>query len=125
VTQVTEIGTRLCESRDDVAFVEALVIHATHKLATGEYRPDDPAGLIVMTHNQVRQIAKHRHGVEWDNKQIERLKRKYISRPDDDKPAARFELLREVRKGHKQPGGPAGTPSSYQATGIRQLLANP
>jgi hypothetical protein len=106
-----------------IAFVEALVIHATHKVNLGEFSPADPDAVVVMTHDQVRAIARRRRGAEWDNRQFERLKSKYVGRPNDGKPAVRFELLREKRKGRKSPGGPAGIASAYVATGIRALLA--
>jgi hypothetical protein len=123
VTRGCEISIRLCESRDEVAFVEALVVHATHKVNLGEFAPADPDGVVVMTHDQVRAIARQRRGAEWDNRQFERLKSKYVGRPNDGKPAVRFELLREKRKGRKRPGGSAGIASEYIATGIRALLA--
>lgn len=48
------------------------------------------------------------------NPQIERLKRKYISRPD--KPATRFELAVQTVEGRP------GIPSEFVLTGLRQLL---
>jgi hypothetical protein len=119
--RVTQIGRRLCESDDERAFVKALVVQVTHKLFhTREYRDDR---VIRMTHDQLRRIAGERHGgLAWGPQQVERLKCKYISREGDGKPASRFELLREVRKGERKRGHARGCPSEYRPTGIAQLV---
>ncbi len=76
-----------------------------------------------MTNDAVRAIIARRHGLPaWSDSKFERIKARYIARPGDGKPATRFELLREVLKGFKRPGGPAGVPSEYLATGIGRLL---
>ena len=80
------MGPGLCISEDERAFVEALVIHSLHKIELGEFDPDDSGSRIVMTHDQVREIAAARHeGLAWDNRQFERLKSRYIGRPGDRK----------------------------------------
>ncbi len=38
-------------------------------------------------------------------------------------PATVFELLREVRKGHRGKGETKGSPSEYELTGIKILLS--
>lgn len=76
-----------------------------------------------MIDDQVRQIAVDRRGKAWkpwDNRQMDRLKGKYITRPS--KPASRFELLRTIRTGRAGRGQQAGTPSEYEASGIELLL---
>ena len=76
-----------------------------------------------MTDDQIRQIAVERRGEAWrpwDNQQMERLKSKYISRPE--KPATRFELLAMIQAGQRSHGGHGGTPSQYESTGIERLL---
>jgi hypothetical protein len=124
--RVTLIDGVLCVSDDESAFVEALLVHAIHKVKIGEWHPDDESSRLLMTHDQLRQIVSDRHGgLAWDNKQFERLKAKYISRPGDGKPATRAELLREVVKGRKEPGGRPGVPSEYRATGITRFLPRP
>ncbi len=82
----------------EFAFVEAILILAEYKRQTGEYGRD---GVIRMTDQQITDIAAERHPeVRWvSNQQIEREKRKFIGRLGDGKPATKFELLREVRKG--------------------------
>jgi hypothetical protein len=56
-----------------------------------------------MTNDAVRAIITRRHGLPaWSD--------------------SKFERLREVLKGFKRPGGPAGVPSEYLATGIGRLL---
>jgi hypothetical protein len=123
--RVTRIGVRRCDawnlSDREVAFVEALMVLVLHKIQTGEFARD---GVIRMTDQQLVEIATDRHPeVTWvSNQQIERAKRKFIGRPSDDKPAGRFELLREIRKGDRKPGQAVGTPSEYDATGIVSLL---
>ena len=122
--RVTPIGIRLCESRDESAFVEALLVHVTHKLVHTDEYPDD--GTVLMTHDQIRQIAGDRHaGLRWGPQQVERLKRKYVTRAGDGKWASRFELLEEVVKGQPARGGCSGSPSSYRPTGILALLGPP
>lgn len=75
-----------------------------------------------MTDGQLREIAADRlpRWRGWDNKQMDRLKAKYISRPG--KPAARYELLRRVDPGAPPKGSVPGTPSMYETTGIEPLL---
>jgi hypothetical protein len=122
--RVTPIGVRLCESADEQAFVEALVVLTTDKIHhTGEFFDDC---LIRMTHDQLRQVAGERHtGLAWRPQQLERLKRKYITRNPDGKPATRFELLEEVHKGARKLGHARGRPSAYRPTGILQLVPLP
>jgi hypothetical protein len=101
--------------------VEALVVHVLHKIRTGEFARD---GLIRMTDRQLVAIASDRRpAIPWVSyQQIEREKRKFVGRPGDGKPATRFELLREVKKGERPPGQAVGIPSEYQATGLMSLL---
>lgn len=120
--RVTQITKSLCESDDERAFVEALMAQATYKmLHTREYSADR---VIRATHDQIRRIAGgSREGPGWSSEQFERLKRKYVTRELDGKPASRFELLREARKGERRRGEPRGRPSEYRPTGILLLLA--
>ena len=120
--RVTQTGRFLCESGDERAFVEALLVQATYKIHHAREYSDD--GVIRATHDQLGRIAGARHGgLRWAPQQIERLKRKYVTREGDGKPASRFELLREVRKGERRRGHPKGRPSEYRPTGILLLLA--
>ena len=62
----------------------------------------------------------------WDNKQIIRLKEKYVNRlgwNGEREPATVFELLREVRKCHRGKAETKGSPSEYELTGIKILLS--
>jgi hypothetical protein len=119
--RVTHIGVHLCNSDDERAFVEALVIQTMHKiLHTREYLDDR---VIQMTQDQIRQIAGSRHEARnWGPQQLERLKCKYLTRDGDGKPTTRFELLREIRKGFRKRGQKSGEPSAYQPTGVMLLL---
>jgi Bifunctional DNA primase/polymerase, N-terminal len=109
---------KLCSGRDERAFAGAVVVHVIYKINS------EPGELIHMTGDQIRQVASDRgFAGRWDDRQMERLKRKYFWRPG--KPATRFELLREVVKGDRKPGVKAGTPSAYAATGIRVFLTDP
>ena len=114
---VTHSGKRLCMSVDEEVFVEALIIHVTHK------RRDLGETTIKMIDDQVREIAKMRNGPNWrawDNQQIDRLKKKYIRTLDKD--ASRFELLRMIQRGQRPTGRIVGIPSEYETTGIEGLL---
>ncbi len=114
---VTLIAGRLCNSADEESFVEALIVHVTHK------RIDLGEAEIMMIDDQVRQIAVDRRGAAWQPwspEQMQRLKAKYITRPG--KPATRCELLRMIRAGRPRRGHQPGQPSEYQATGIEALL---
>jgi hypothetical protein len=119
--RVTRTGKPLCESEDERAFVEALLVQAIYKMHhTREYSDD---GVIRATHDQLGRIVGARHGgLRWAPQQIERLKRKYVTREGDDKPASRFELLREVRKGERGRGQARGRPSEYRPTGLLRFL---
>ena len=82
-------------------------------------------GTLRVTHDQIRRIAAARFDLPmpvWDNRQIQRLKDKYITRPG--RPATVFELMREVRKGERKLGEKVGVPSEYEPTGIL-LFLNP
>jgi len=104
-------------SERDSAFVEALVVHSTHALRSG----DSPT--ILMTNHQAAEIASDRHpGIRWDDKQVERCKVKFISRPRDFKIATVSELLSEVVKGVRKQGEAVGVPSEYRPTGVLALL---
>jgi hypothetical protein len=82
----------------------------------------EPGRVIRATNDQIKEIVAHRHQIHLHCEEFERLKRRYVSRPGDGKPATRFELLREVVKGKRGPAGQSGTPSEYQPTGLRFLL---
>jgi len=83
---------------------------------------------LILTDMQLRRVVSKRFKIKmpvWDNTQIVRLKRKYVSRlgPDGKREPARvFELLRELKRGHRGKGELKGSPSEYELTGIRILL---
>lgn len=106
-------------SDGDLAFVEALVVHATHQRG---HAPDD---LLRVTDAQVLQIVADRDPAAppWRANQVGRLKAKFFARPG--KPASRFELLRLVSGGRPGRGGAAGSPSVYEVTGLGILLDRP
>jgi hypothetical protein len=84
---------------------------------------------LILTNDQLRRIVSKRFKVKmpvWDNTQISRLKEKYVNRlggNGEREPATVFELLREVRKGHRGKGETKGSPSEYELTGIKILLS--
>jgi hypothetical protein len=120
---LTRIGRLLCESEDEAAFVEALVVHFTHRRAgLGEEE-------VRMTDDFLRQIAAERRPkgwTPWSDKQMDRLKAKYLWRPGlkgrPERPATRFELARVVETGCNALKHRAAKPSVYRATGIECLL---
>ena len=103
------VGIKLCRNAKERAFVEALVVHFTHKLVNCH----EP--VLKATRDQLRQIIEDRHGIKLDNSQFNRHKKKYITRPD--KPATRYELAIQTVKGKP------GTPSEYELTGLLHLLS--
>jgi Bifunctional DNA primase/polymerase, N-terminal len=111
-TQISQIKDRLCFGADERVFVTALIVHAMYK------RFYTHEATIKMTHAQLREIIQDRHprGQEWrgDNKQIGRLKKRFITQ--QRRPAEKYELLRETRKGKP------GIPSEYEPTGIEFFL---
>lgn len=118
----TPINGRFCDlypSLDEVAFVDALSAYVAHLIEEKLLTPD---GTVLATNVFLRQVARDRSGVDWTVQQFERLKRKFVSRPDDGKMATRRELLLEVRKGVKKPGEATGTPSEYRLTGLLDLI---
>jgi hypothetical protein len=108
-------------SEREAAFVEAVLVLVLHKLQIGELARD---GVVKLTNRQIMEVASDRRPeVTWvSDRQIEREKRKFIGRPGDRKPASKFELLQEVRKGERKRGETVGTPSEYLPTGINLLL---
>jgi hypothetical protein len=107
----------LCDPGTETFFVEAWALHAIHQLCTQELTA------IKATDSMIQSIASDRHGIApWGRAVINRMKDRYIARLDKQchcKPANRFELLRETEKGKP------GTPSAYEATGIRLFLPAP
>jgi hypothetical protein len=74
-----------------------------------------------MTNDQLSQIVADRYpAIGWLPQQFERLKAKYITRPE--KAATRFELMAEIEKGTRERGQRIGTPSVYKPTGIIAFL---
>jgi hypothetical protein len=104
----TRENVRVCMSRQELAFVEAWVVHCWHKLM------DTDEETILATRDQIRAIIGDRHGLELDDRQFERLKRKYIGR--DGCPATRLELLRQVVTGCP------GVPSEYELVWLGWLF---
>ncbi|WP_422932230.1 hypothetical protein [Singulisphaera sp. PoT] len=118
LTRIDAIGKRLCDSRDEEAFVTAVLLHVEHELSATK------DGRVRMTDAQVQEIAARRFdGIKWGPQQVERLKSKYLARPVDGKPTTRFELMRELAKGSRRTGQAAGTPSEYLPTGLLALLS--
>jgi hypothetical protein len=123
------LAGRLCESRDERWFVESLLVMlALRNQASQCAATPQGAPTLRFTHDQLGRIASVRFSVEppvWDNKQFDRLKRKYVSRVQTDgqrDAATRFELLLETAKGQRARGSARGTPSVYQPTGIGALF---
>lgn len=102
----------LCVRDQDRAFVEAILVHCWHIIR------DTQEEVIRATNRQIRAIMLSRHGLDVDDSHFARLKHRFISRPQ--KPAARFELLRETVQGRKTSHG--GIPSQYALTGLGWLL---
>jgi hypothetical protein len=118
---VTQIEDRLCSSDQERNFVEVLVIHMLHDR---RHHPEHARqGFTPITNDQLCEIASRRlPGCKWSPQQLERLKCKYITRQSMGRPASRFELLKEVRKGERRRGQQVGLPSRYEPTGVLLLL---
>ena len=77
VTRVNGSSNRLCESRSEEQFVEVLIVVVTYK------RDEQGETMIRVTHDQIRRDAAARFGLPmpvWDNRQIQRLKDKFVTR---------------------------------------------
>lgn len=99
-------------------FLESLISILIYK------RHSNAEPMFLATNAQIARIAALRNPTQlrsWDNQQIERLKRKYVTRRG--KPASVFELVQEVQKGGRKRGAKVGTPSEYRPTGILLFLA--
>lgn len=101
----------------EAAFVEAILVATAHEVELGR------GGLIHFTNAQVHAIAADRHpGAKWAPPQMERLKAKFIDRPD--KPASRAPLLRQVETGCKAMKGKPASVSAYEVLDLAPLLAH-
>jgi hypothetical protein len=100
--------TPLCGTLMERAFVEALLVYFTYKVL---YLKESPC---KATRADLRHIMRERHGVQPDNQQFERLKRKFITRPG--LPASRYELAVQTLQGRQ------GVPSEYALTGLQGLI---
>jgi hypothetical protein len=105
---------RLCNGKQELAFVTAWMIHCLHKILHTEEQ------VLKATDEQVRSVMADRCGVDIDDKSYYRLKDRFITRPG--KPASKFELLRELVKGKRAHGQQPGTPSEYALTGMEWLF---
>jgi hypothetical protein len=115
--RLTQRRERLCMGYHEECFVEALISILIYK------RQSSPELTFQATNSQIARVAGLRNPAEppsWDDQQIERLKRKYVTRPE--KSAFVFELVQEVRKGGRKRGSKAGTPSEYRPTGLLVFL---
>lgn len=118
--EVTQMHSRLCKSDDEFRFIEAILVHVMHERINMHHEGD----IILMTDDQLRQIAADRRGGEWrpwNNQQMDRLKSKFVTRPG--RQATRFELLEMIRRGRASHAGRRGTPSVYRPTGVELFLA--
>lgn len=92
--------------------MEAVLVHCWHIIR------DTEEEIIRATNRQIRAIMLSRHGLGVDDSHFARIKRRYLTRPQ--KPASRFELLRETVQGRKTSHG--GIPSQYALTGLGWLF---
>jgi hypothetical protein len=109
--RVTLGVARLCRTAQERAFVMALTVYMTYK--AGYLGEEPPKGTL----GQLGQLIEDRHGLRLAKPQLERLMRKYVTRPD--KPASRLELAIQTVKGKP------GVPSEYKLTGLLELIAAP
>jgi hypothetical protein len=109
--RITSADGRLCRTDQERAFVAALVIYMTYKVG---YRGEAPP---KATNEQLAQVIEDRYGLRLADSQVERLMRKYVTRPG--KPATRLELAIQMAKGRP------GVPSEYKLTGLLELIAAP
>jgi hypothetical protein len=113
--QAQQDGVSLCQTEQERQFVEALLLHCRQKWQ------ESPGGPIRMTHDQAKEIIRVRHGIDLDPQQFQRLKRKFVTSLPAEvgkvvRPAERFELLREVKKGY------LGVPSESEVTGLLPVV---
>ena len=106
----------LWETEDERIFLDVLLV-----LAVVQVKGQGQA-FIRTTDDAMCRIAAGRHpGTVWHPRQLELLKRKFISRPDKQA-AERFELMQMWTRGRQGRGGKPGKPSGYLPTGINLLL---
>jgi hypothetical protein len=91
-----------------MAFVRSLIIFMTYELAAHRALPPR------MTMHQLGNLVQERDGLKLAGVQLDRLFRKYITRPG--RPATRLELARQTFKGRP------GIPSEYELSGLLQLI---
>jgi hypothetical protein len=101
------MATPLCINERERSYVEALLVYCTYKRDLGE-------SPIKATGAQIRELMEERHRVIIEDKQLERLKRKYITRVN--KPASTYELLVQTAVGSP------GSPSEFKLAGILKLM---
>jgi hypothetical protein len=102
------VGGRLCRTAKERAFVEAWILYATYKIQVLKESP------LRATRDQLSRIIERRHGIRLKNPEVERLKRRYITR--EGRPAYRFELAVQVKTGSQ------GVASEFEPTGILRLI---
>ncbi|WP_165063472.1 bifunctional DNA primase/polymerase [Paludisphaera rhizosphaerae] len=92
-------------------FAEALLLHSQYEISKEPTRE-----AIPFTSNQLRDLVETRHGRKLKDPEIERLKVKFVSRPD--KPANRYELAEQTYTGSSY----LRKPSELRLTGLQGLL---
>lgn len=118
--RVTQARERLCMSDHEAWFVEALLVVMLHQGASS------PGAILKATNAQLTRIAGLRHpdaAPGWKNQQIDRLKKKYVSR--HERAATVVELARVLRTGTLRKAGRSGTPSEYEVTGLLAFVQGP
>ncbi|WP_165074261.1 bifunctional DNA primase/polymerase [Paludisphaera rhizosphaerae] len=96
-------------SENDRWFLEALGVHFTYERGRSE------GDRLKATNGQLRNIIRDRHSVVLNPNQMERLKRRYITRPG--KPAERWEAAVQVATGDS-----SGKTCEFELTGLLELL---
>jgi hypothetical protein len=102
------VGSRLCRSAKERAFVEAWVRYASYKISILRESP------LKATGDQIARLVQRHHGFRLKPPEVVRLKRRYITR--EGRKASRFELAVQVKTGSQ------GVPSEFEPTGILRLV---
>lgn len=92
-------------SLQELRFIDCLIVMCSYEM----HKQAQNGGTIPMTNQQIQELLQVRHGLDLDSQQLNRLRRKFITR---DKPATIQELLVMEVEGQRR------IPSQYRLTGL-------
>ena len=108
-----KLAKPLCQNEQEKAFVKALLV------MLHDEQTRTPEGNVKITNKDLQDLMEVRWNQSADNRQLERLKKKFITR-EEQGPAEKVELMMELVKGKRS--GTERIPSLFKPTNIQPFI---